>query len=537
VSADQITKFLVILPLFRCLYLSVKALGKSDMAKTTRFLAFGYVCLLLCACSFNDCLPLESSETEELPSQPIIGKLANPTDIGAEGIYAAPKASNEADGSKEKPYSLSSAIGKIKPEQHLFLLGGTYKVYFPILVDDSTDLFPAKNESETKTLMPAINEDGTEQSVVFDCSEMGFGSSNRGLSFNTEWWHVKDFELKGAGDNGVYVGGDHNIIENLNIHDCMDSGLQLGRKNSSCATLDSWPTDNLIKNCTSHDNHDPTGEDSDGFACKLTTGYGNIFDGCISYNNVDDGWDLYAKAETGPIGPVTIQNCVSFNNGITSYGVGTANSDGNGFKLGGEVIPVNHIVKNCLAFNNLAHGFTDNSNPGTISLENCTSYNNGTRDWDCGNINLCRDTATSYNSFKNILSFCEGNKTSPITDKTTLANSKDEYKGNAAYSVFYYGLAQLRFSEIEACDYSVEALRGTLITETISNPFINTQTPQIQASKGVSASEHPNIHNLLRAADGSVKLGDFMKLKATSPFYGMGENGSPLGCDLSGEVK
>jgi hypothetical protein len=169
--------------------------------------------------------------------------------------------------------------------------------------------------------------------------------------------------LMGAGDNGVYVGGNHNIIKHINIHDCKDSGLQLGRHSSSDLSLDQWPTDNLILNCTSHDNHDPTGEDADGFACKLTTGYGNVFDGCIAYNNVDDGWDMYAKGETGPIGPVTLKNCVSFNNGMTSYGVGTPNSDGNGFKLGGEVIPVNHKVYNCIAFNNCAHGFTDNSNP------------------------------------------------------------------------------------------------------------------------------------------------------------------------------
>ena len=36
-------------------------------------------------------------------------------------------------------------------------------------------------------------------------------------------------------------------------------------------------------------------EDADGFAAKLTVGDGNVFDGCISYNNADDGWDFFAK--------------------------------------------------------------------------------------------------------------------------------------------------------------------------------------------------------------------------------------------------
>ena len=32
-------------------------------------------------------------------------------------------------------------------------------------------------------------------------------------------------------------------------------------------------------------------------------------------NNIDDGWDLYAKSVSGTIGSVTIENCVAYNNG------------------------------------------------------------------------------------------------------------------------------------------------------------------------------------------------------------------------------
>ncbi len=453
-------------------------------------------------------------------------------------LYVSPTGKGtDGAGTKENPFNLAYAITLLHPGHTIYLMEGTYSYSYPIKVDSTSDLYPASSASEMKTLTPEIKTDGTEAKVLFDFSGMPFYSSNRGLTFNTQYWHVKNFEVKGAGDNGVYVGGNHNIIENLNIHDCQDSGLQLGRKSSSDNTLDSWPTDNLIKNCTSHDNHDPTGEDSDGFACKLTTGYGNVFDGCIAYNNVDDGWDLYAKAESGPIGPVTLKNCVSFNNGMTSYGVGTANSDGNGFKLGGEVIPVAHKVYNCVAFNNCAHGFTDNSNPGTISLENCTSYNNAIRDWDCGNINLCRDASTSYNSFKNILSYCDGTRTNPVTLASTLSNSKDEYRGNAQSSVFYYGLAMLKFTDIAECDYSKNALMGTLIQDEITDPFESEISPQPMASSGVSASSHPDIHTLLRNSDGSVNLHGFLKVKSTSPFYTMGSGGTILGAHLNGEDK
>lgn len=501
------------------------------MKNPARWFAVIVSALFLSSCAYSS---FDSSSQEDALSDG--GKNVNGATLDSTAIYASPKGGGTtATGTKEDPYNLPYAIQLSKPGHCVYLLEGVYAYSYPIKIESASETYPSKSTDEMKTLMPALNDDLSEQKVTFDFSSMSFYSSNRGLSINSDFWHLKDFEVKGAGDNGVYVGGNHNIIENLDIHDCQDSGLQLGRKSSSDVTIDQWPTDNLILNCTSHDNHDPTGEDSDGFACKLTTGYRNVFDGCIAYNNVDDGWDLYTKSETGPIGPVTIRNCVSFNNGITSYGVGTPNSDGNGFKLGGEVIPVNHKVINSIAFNNCAHGFTDNSNPGTILLQNCTSYNNGTRDWDCENVNMCRDSATSYNSFKNVLSFCEGKKTSPITGETTLANSKDEYRGNASYSVFYYGLAMMRFAAIEECDYSVSGKRGSLLQEDVSNPFVSVESPQSQSSSGVPVKEHFDLHHLLRSADGTIKLGNFLKLKASSPFASMGENGAPLGADLSGE--
>ena len=90
--------------------------------------------------------------------------------------------------------------------------------------------------------------------------------------------------------------------------------------------------------CTSYNNADNGYEDADGFAAKLTCGPGNVFDGCIAYNNADDGWDLYAKIQTGPIGVVTIKNCIAYSNGYLSDGTNAGN--GNGFKLGGtSLIP------------------------------------------------------------------------------------------------------------------------------------------------------------------------------------------------------
>ena len=49
--------------------------------------------------------------------------------------------------------------------------------------------------------------------------------------------------------------------------------------------------------------------------------------------------------------------------------------NGNGFKLGGSGIRVDHIVTDCVAEGNRRHGFTNNSNPYMV-LTKCRAANN-----------------------------------------------------------------------------------------------------------------------------------------------------------------
>lgn len=157
---------------------------------------------------------------------------------------------------------------------------------------------------------------------------------------------------------------------------------------------------NLIKNISSHNNYDngaTYGENADGFGGKLSIGYGNVFDGCIAYRNSDDGWDLFAYASNGNIGTILIENCIAYENGFLEYTreesnsifapeeveideksnvYDTSNGDGNGFKLGGQIMEGDVVVRNSVAYGNKLHGVTDNSNPGLIRLENVTSFDN-----------------------------------------------------------------------------------------------------------------------------------------------------------------
>jgi hypothetical protein len=82
----------------------------------------------------------------------------------------------------------------------------------------------------------------------------------------------------------LYQNGAHNIVEQCKIHDCSNSGMVVRGTGTA---------NNLVLNCDAHFNFDsPVGGDADGFSAKWELGDGNVFRGCRSYNNADDGWDL-----------------------------------------------------------------------------------------------------------------------------------------------------------------------------------------------------------------------------------------------------
>lgn len=101
----------------------------------------------------------------------------------------------------------------------------------------------------------------------------------------------------------------------------------------------------------------------------------------MSHNNIDDGWDLYTKSETGPIGPVTIEDSLSYDNGTLSDGTVNSDGDRNGYKLGGDGIEVDHIVRRNIAYSNGHHGFTYNSNPGSMTVSDNVGIDNAERNF------------------------------------------------------------------------------------------------------------------------------------------------------------
>ncbi|SFD21240.1 Right handed beta helix region [Chitinophaga sp. CF118] len=194
---------------------------------------------------------------------------------------------------------------------------------------------------------------------TLDCS--GITSADWGVKVNGSYWNITNMTIKNAPDCGlVFQTGGNNYVNNVKTTGNKDTGIQVynGAYNVS------------VNNCTSSGNNDSqnAGENADGFACKLSGGSGNQFNGCTATSNADDGFDLYGQQY-----PVKITGSTANSNGIG------ANGDGNGFKLGSSGLSVAHTITSCSASNNKpGWGFTRNGNAkGVIKYSGLTGSGNG----------------------------------------------------------------------------------------------------------------------------------------------------------------
>lgn len=231
------------------------------------------------------------------------------------------------------------------------------------------------------------------ETPILDFRTQAYGTA--GISLSGNYIHFIGITVQGAGDNGLYVTGNNNLIEKCVFRWNCDSGLQM--KTGS---------NNLILNCDAYENFDyktgstsspDYGGNADGFADKQYTNTGtNTYKGCRSWLNSDDGWDHYQK-----IGNSVCDSCWCYANGPVSFDMtdhirfktDSASwfyqfknasgryviknyGNGNGFKLGGDYTAHNAILRNCVSVLNSVKGFDQNNNSGTMTIFNCSGYMN-----------------------------------------------------------------------------------------------------------------------------------------------------------------
>ena len=201
-----------------------------------------------------------------------------------------------------------------------------------------------------------------------------YGAANRGVYFrtNANYWTVKGLEIGFAGDNGIKVEGSHLRFEQCVLHNNGDTGIQIGFGHTDVNPGGQLAAYIEVVNCDSYQNYDSdsSGGDADGFAAKMHCGQGIVFTGCRSWENSDDGWDLFETDYS-----IVISNCWTWRS--APYGQG----NGNGFKLGGDGAGGNsmgtHSAYNCVSFGHKVNGFTQNSHRDGLLVQHCLSFSNG----------------------------------------------------------------------------------------------------------------------------------------------------------------
>ena len=306
-------------------------------------------------------------------------------------IYVSPDGRRTNKGTSASPLDLETAIDYVQPGQVITMKDGIYSP-LAVLIPRYNSGKPNKDPGASTSPMPSNPDYKADPYYKYykvleaehrDRAVIDFlgHPQNQAFVLRGDYWVISGIHVRGsspAKQKGFTIMGNYNRLEWVKVYRSGDTGMQISGDSGEPKSC--WPSYNTVAYCESFYNKDEAQTDADGFSAKLTVGDGNHFEWCVSHNNVDDGWDLFTKKETGPTGIVTIDHCISYGNGVflSNYPAGwdlAYSHAGNGFKMGGEGISVFHQVSNCLSFGNGGDGFTSNSNPA-IQIANCTAVDN-----------------------------------------------------------------------------------------------------------------------------------------------------------------
>lgn len=414
-------------------------------------------------------------------------------------LYVAPAPTGNAynKGTKTSPLDIYTATQAARPGQKIIITEGTYKLISTVTIGEGID-------GTADNPIYLIADPEATSRPVFD-----FQGKCVGINFSGDYWYCKGFDVTNSeeGEEGIAVAGKHNVFEQVDTYKNRGSGMQISRISGYNVLKEDWPSDNRFINCVSYLNSDSGREDADGFGTKLTIGEGNVFYGCVAAYNSDDGWDCFAKAATGPIGVVKLYNCYAFMNGYVlneaGDGIILGKGNGNGLKMGGESITGPHEVHDSYAFYNKAKGLDSNSGPD-VKFYNSISYNNH-------GYNVALYTSNASNTAfigQGILSLKDNNLTDVITEegKTVEAGVTvaDSLKGIGTQVAADYQNATTYYWDGSAAKNTSGA---TL-------PAAADLFMSVDLDAAISFIDP--INNVVeRNEDGSVSLGDFLKLKDT----------------------
>lgn len=275
-------------------------------------------------------------------------------------LYASANGSSLGSGTLQSPLDLQSAIDQCVCGQEIRALPGYYKFDRELVIspqNSGSNGFPKKITTEKSLGVWTV---------------LDFGGSTHSFRIEGDHWDISYLAV--VRGYGFQISGSHNQIRNCCAVANLETGFLIRHPLNESPEKD-WPSHNEIVDCTSCLNMDLSEQHADGFACKVAAGSGNRFIRCSAWMNSDDGFDLFSKNRS--IGAVRLEDCRSCMNGyvMREGRIQNTKGNGNGFKLGGSGLSVDHEAVNCEAIANRGYGFTSNSNPH-MKLDGCSAGNN-----------------------------------------------------------------------------------------------------------------------------------------------------------------
>lgn len=334
-------------------------------------------------------------------------------------LFVATDGNDANPGTKERPFAtIQKAQSKVSPGDTVYIRGGVYhmsvgqiarieRIYACVTFLDKSG---KKGRYILYSAYPG-------ERPVFDYSDIRPENLRVAAFYVTgSWLHLRGFEVTGVQvtikthtqSECFENHGSNNIYEQLSMHDGMAIGFYLLSG-----------SDNLILNCDAYRNFDSVSENrrggnTDGFGCHPSDGSkGNVFRGCRSWFNSDDGYDVINSHEA-----TVFDHCWAFYNGYnTAF---TSEGDGNGFKGGGYGrTPADRVpspvpqttVRFCLAVRNKASGFYSNHHINGSFWINNTAYQNHV---NFNMLNRLPDNVTDVPGYKHVMKNDLGYKARPV---------------------------------------------------------------------------------------------------------------------------
>lgn len=302
-----------------------------------------------------------------------------PAALHAAEYYVATNGNDNNPGTISQPWATwQKGFSSITYGDLLYIRGGTYSPS-GTFVGSVLCGAGASGKNGTASRLYSVKAYPGEVPVL-NCINLAGSAVNKAglILYNCSYWELKGLfvtNVKQVSVNyesqGIRVEDGHHNTISCTAYNNEGPGFRIRTPGGN---------ENHFLNCDSYSNYDPlkNGDEADGF--DLGFGSGNYIiraTGCRSWNNGDDGYDMYQQG--GFSCYYHLESCWAWHNGYKP-GSEIRAGDGNGFKLGldGQIYDgkTKRYLRNCIAFNNRQRGYSQESARVKKEIYNCISYQN-----------------------------------------------------------------------------------------------------------------------------------------------------------------